>query len=262
MKYCYFCGKDINYVQPNGAMFCCEDQIRHLLEKDHEGNYLGNTIKTTNCNITSKPVNIGCDFNHLSDAIRYFIGGSAHGKTDATRKWLQMSGRSGIGKAEFFKNIKNMIDNKELEMPRMSYQEYIDRLYLEEYIDRLYLGTSVSLKEGFGKCYGNRKPLVCNHSIGFAYNKLDLEKFSNLKPDYMTNESLTKGMQLQRSINDKKSQIESVEECSFIASLTIRTTTSHRQVDSSYVDFTSLKKSILAKMKKELSEMEKEFAKL
>jgi len=78
----------------------------------------------------------------------------------------------------------------------------------------------------------------------------------------MNNEELKKGNNLSLSIDILKNEIDKVSNCHSIIEVSLTFGTARYEVCKSFVNFKSLKQSILSEMKKELVRLEKEFKNL
>lgn len=103
--------------------------------------------------------------------------------------------------------------------------------------------------------YSRRVPIIVEIVSGIGKSK-------PLNIDNMDKESLKKSQILNEQIDEAKNLIKTVEGCHEIRSLLLAYGTQPVFIDPVFVSFSSLRKQLLTNMKKKLSEMEKEFAKM
>jgi hypothetical protein len=174
--------------------------------------------------------------DHMLDAHDYLMNNAV----------INIGGRAG-GKIDYMRKIQEFL-SRPIE-PRRRYTEEAKRIAVD-------FGNELTNFRGLDK--------ICE-AFNYPSNLLMSEepmKWSNLNPDYMTNESLQKGIKLEKEIRESKRDIEDLEMCHSAYEISLSLGHSTRHFDAKLINFAQLKKQMLSAARKKLSEMEKEFAKL
>jgi len=209
--------------------------------------YLSKTDKEPNC-ITLNPT----DYKELREEIRASGLGSVFKcmGMDIKESWMFDRGNFLISKED------NMNYECTCDGTKPTICSYCEKRHRESNKWIYSYDTSHEMR----KYLSSLKPdieLICK-----AFNYPSELLSSNLNPEYMTNQSLLKGIELEKEIREVKERISTFENTHGVECAAFNHGYGEIKVYKQFINFPSLKKQVLTSMKKRLNELEKDFAKL